>query len=220
MRFGLELVTGPSNEPVTVAQAKAQARVDFSDDDDLIALLISAAREYVEGRMRRSIFAQVLVASYDQFPSQSMSGTIAPYIRDAAYGNGAYINSVAFTLPVPRVISVESISYSNGTETITLDPSVYTVDTSSEPARIVPANGGCWPSLNTYVPGSVVVAYTTGTYGDGSDLTRCPASVKQAVLVKIAHLYADREGTDAMMASAVEQTVDSLVSRYKYHGGV
>ena len=37
-----------TDEPVTLAEAKAFCKVDVSDDDDLIAELITAAREYCE----------------------------------------------------------------------------------------------------------------------------------------------------------------------------
>lgn len=41
-------VAAPASEPVTLTQAKAQLRVDHSDDDTLIASLIKAARAHIE----------------------------------------------------------------------------------------------------------------------------------------------------------------------------
>lgn len=38
-----------SEEPVTLAQAKAHCRVDFDDDDEYLTHLIKAARRWAEG---------------------------------------------------------------------------------------------------------------------------------------------------------------------------
>lgn len=39
----------PITEPVTLAEAKTQLRVEFDEDDALIASYITAAREWAEG---------------------------------------------------------------------------------------------------------------------------------------------------------------------------
>jgi hypothetical protein len=43
------LVTPPSGQVVTVAEFKAQSRVDFSDDDALISRLIDVATAHLDG---------------------------------------------------------------------------------------------------------------------------------------------------------------------------
>ena len=45
-------------EPVSLAEAKAQLRVEFDADDALIAGLITAAREHCEGFMNVSLVAE------------------------------------------------------------------------------------------------------------------------------------------------------------------
>lgn len=42
-------------EPVTLAEAKAQCRVEFDTDDDLISSYITAAREYVENFLNKPL---------------------------------------------------------------------------------------------------------------------------------------------------------------------
>ena len=44
----LTTLTEPVNEPVTLVEAKAYLRVDTTDEDTLIATLITAARQWVE----------------------------------------------------------------------------------------------------------------------------------------------------------------------------
>jgi len=48
MRQMLELVTGPSVQPLTTDEAKAHLRVDHTTDDSLIESLIKAATQTAE----------------------------------------------------------------------------------------------------------------------------------------------------------------------------
>ena len=66
------------------------------------------------------------------------------------------------------------------------------VDLISEPARIFPAPGYSWPYQNQYVPGQVVIDFTSGTYGDGAVLNTCPQTIVMAMLLTIGHFYHNR----------------------------
>ncbi|MEI9964384.1 MAG: phage head-tail connector protein [Caulobacteraceae bacterium] len=52
------LVTPPAVEPVSVAEIKAHARVDFADDDALLAAFGVAARQHFERQTNRSLISQ------------------------------------------------------------------------------------------------------------------------------------------------------------------
>jgi Phage gp6-like head-tail connector protein len=166
MPLSLQLVTGPLAEPVTLALAKAQCRVDLDDDDDLIQLYISVARAAAESYTQRAIFPQTWVRTLDHFPLWwSEYGTVNPaYRKDWPYYSDFW-NRIRIDLPRPRTLAVVSITYvdMNG-NTQTLDPSTYNVDLTSEPARIVPSFSNYWPSQMTYIPGSVKITYLSGSY--------------------------------------------------------
>lgn len=51
------VVVPPTNEPVTLGEAKAQCRIDGSADDELLTLLIASARRHGEAVTRR-VWAQ------------------------------------------------------------------------------------------------------------------------------------------------------------------
>jgi hypothetical protein len=157
---GIRQTVPPAIEPVTLTLAKLHLRLDadFTLDDTLIGLYISAAREHCE-RYTNTL---------DHFPwPWGCGGTLPTRGRDFTYQLGPYIEGLAIRLPKPRTLAVTSIQYFDSTNTLqTLDPASYYLDIYSEPARIVPVGGFAWPIQDLYQPGSVVVIYTA----DGSDL--------------------------------------------------
>lgn len=162
----LELVTPPAEEPLALAAAKRHLRVDESNtaDDDVIASMIVAAREWAEHYMLRAIITQTLRLSLDAFPA------------------GAII------VPRPPLQAVDHIEYvdPDGVTQI-LDPT-YLVDAASEPARIFPPHGEAWPATRD-TPNAVRVEYTAG-YGDASAV---PAAVVAAIRLRLGTLYEHRE---------------------------
>jgi uncharacterized phiE125 gp8 family phage protein len=131
----LKLVTAPTVEPVTIAEAKAQAYIEHSADDALLAVLISAAREHGESLTGRSWAPKALEVVLDSFPSG------------------------AIELPASPVTSVTSIKYldADGVEQ-TMASTGYTVDADSIVGRIVADE---WPETADKI-NAVRVRYVAG----------------------------------------------------------
>lgn len=167
--MALKLITPPASEPVSLAEAKAYLRIDTNDEDALISGLITAAREYCELFQNRAYLTQTWELSFDCFPPMPIK------------------------LPRPPLVSVESVKVidTTGAET-TLDPSDYIVDTDSEPGRIAFAYGKCWPSVTLQPVNAVKIRYTAGY----DDAKKVPQSVKQAMLIYIAHRYENPDTDD------------------------
>ena len=72
---GLKVITAPSAEPVTAAEAKLWARVDTSADDALIGSLITTARQYLEDTWDRAFIKQQLQMSLETFPGSRYGWT-------------------------------------------------------------------------------------------------------------------------------------------------
>ena len=66
--MAIRIVTGPTVEPITLAEAKAQCVVEHSADDALLTALISSARDHGEALTRRSWAPQVLAQVIPEFP--------------------------------------------------------------------------------------------------------------------------------------------------------
>ena len=56
----IQQVSESGSEPITTAEAKTYLEVDFTDDDTLIASLITTAREYIESYCNVSLTAKTI----------------------------------------------------------------------------------------------------------------------------------------------------------------
>lgn len=166
MLLSTQLVTPPIVEPLSLETAKLQLRVDDTYNDTLISALITAAREYCEKYTRRTFFNQTWLRTLDFFPLYGhVEGSRTPAERyNWPYGTW-YWDKVTIDLPYPRTLGVQSITYlDNNAQQQTLPTTSYNVDCTSIPARIAPAQGMFWPILNNYIPGSVKITFTAGSY--------------------------------------------------------
>lgn len=180
--MSLKVIAPPTAEPLALADAKLHLRVDGTDEDALITSLIVAARQGAEHLTGRALMAQTLELALDGFAN-------------------------VIKLPRPPLVSVASITYVDLAGTLqALATDQYTVDDHSEPARIVPAYGLCWPSARCQ-PNAVLVRYQAG-------YTAVPEAIKSWMLLRIGTLYEQRQevvaGTNSTMAHA-----DRLLDPYR-----
>jgi uncharacterized phiE125 gp8 family phage protein len=137
--------TAPASEPITLAEAKMQCRVDQDDEDELLVMLISATREHAETMLHRHIITQTLDAYFDEFPSE-------------------------FKLPpLQSVTSITYVDTAGATQTLAADQ--YLVDAVSQPARIAQAYGVTWPATRTQ-NNAVKVRFVAG-YGLPAAVPQC-----------------------------------------------
>ena len=170
MALNLTKIADAIVEPVTLALAHAQCRIDagFTADDVLLTLYISSARQTAEKIMRRAIFNQTWQRTLDSFPlSTSLDYTASPADRWNLPVYGAQVNRLAIDLPMGRALAVNSISYQacNG-DVFTLPPATYAADLTGIPCRLTPAQisegSSVWPFQGGYLPGSVKIVWLAG----------------------------------------------------------
>lgn len=169
-------------EPVTLAQAKAQCRVLHDDDDNLIASLIIAAREWVEN-FTGHILVQREVTQY--FACFTRPLLFAWPIADDATVAIAYLDSAGAS----QAVTGARIIRGNGW------------------ASIAPAVGESWPSIY-YGPASVTLE---AGYAAAADV---PESMKQAMLLLIAHWFANREAV-GNITTELPFAVEALCRPYR-----
>lgn len=192
--MGRTLITPPASDPVTVIEAKGHLRIDHDDDDGLIAGYILAARQAAEDFTRRKLFTQTWDITYDcNWPVEKINGYPRPRI----------------VLPFPPLQSVTHIKYFDtlGVEQ-TLASTQYRVDATSYEGRIEPAYAVTWPTVRNMmatITVRIVVGYST-----------LPEPIRQAILLTVGHLYANRESVVVGTITAeVPQTAQVLLFPYR-----
>ena len=165
---GIIVQSQPAAEPVSVATAKNFLRVEITDDDLLIGVLITAAREACEMFCSRSFAPKSYVQAMDSFPYYTdtvMSQMAYPpsYYSLPMYSTTLWNYSQMIKLFWPPCIAVQGIDYTatNG-ENLTLEQDVdFLLDNIWEPSRIFPMPGAMWPAC-LYVPNAVRIRFTAG----------------------------------------------------------
>lgn len=184
----LQLVSGPTAEPITLAEAIAHIKPSESAlENERIALAVSAVRQLAEQELLRSLGPTTWRLTLDDFPD-------------------------AIRLDNPPITSVTSVKYidEDGVQQ-TMDASDYRVDSESEPGWIVPAYGESWPSIRPVI-NAVEVIYVSG-YATASAV---PAAVKQWMLAMLRTAY-DNPGAFVVgtIAPARFDYIDRLLDRYR-----
>jgi len=199
---GLELIEAPdADDPVaTWEEASVQVRSEDPGDKALLEELVAAATGMAQGYTRRAFVAQKWRLTQSAF-------VLPPAVCDPLRPSRA-----AITLPIPPLVSVESVKYIDVDGVLqTLDPAKYTMRKNVTPGEIVRAYAAEWPSTRA-VDDAVQVEFTCG-YGEA---VAVPAAIKRAVLLIVGTLYRNRENVvTGTIATEIPQSAQWLLSRYR-----
>lgn len=185
--MGLSIVTPPTAEPVTLAEAKAQCRVKHSDEDALIQQLTVAATRHIERTLSLALMARTYRLTLDQFAD-------------------------SIELPRGPVQSVTSVEYLDADGVSQALPSnYYSTDLVSPSAWLVRNRDSSWPTVLDGV-NAVSVTYIAGF----DELPAEYADLKHAILLLIGHWYANREAVNVgTSVTELPMAVDALIQPYR-----
>lgn len=187
--MGLKLFTAPSTEPITLAQLKAQCRVDTNDEDAVLTLAIAAARAKAENYTGTALISQVWDQTLDAFPCAEIE------------------------LLKPPVTTINEVTYVDEAGAVqTLSNSAYTLDASTFPGWLLPAFGTDWPATRDQA-NAVKIRFTAG-YADANAV---PADIRAWLLLTAAFIYAQREVMvlGGKIAEIPGRWCDSLLDPYR-----
>ncbi len=218
--FGVKVIARPTEEPITLDEARLHLRVDPYDsppthpDDSIISAQLSAAREWCEGDLGLLLAPQTLELGCGGFPLTSMFGggfgRIEPWIN----------------LPFGPVSGIVSVTYTDGDGEHTLDPLSYVLDSHSKPARLYPKSGTSWPvtSVGLFVdPNQVKVRYLAGYSFEGDspqDSEPLPWSLRAMILLVLGQLYENRADATELKLMELPIGAISLGERYRLRMGM
>tara|TARA_Y100000114_G_scaffold61189_1_gene56168 strand:- start:3450 stop:4112 length:663 start_codon:yes stop_codon:yes gene_type:complete len=181
---GLSVVTAPTTEPLTRTEVKSFLRIDTTDDDTLVDVLIETARQFAEEYMGRTLINTTYKLSLDGFIENQVP------IKEGLY-TAPYLSFYKqyIELPRPPLVSVTHIKTFDDDNTETTYASTkYHVDTARNPGRIVLKDGETWPtSLRT--ANGVEVTYVGGY---GATASSVPSPIKVGMRQHITYLYEHR----------------------------
>ena len=168
--FGrIKVVVPVSAEPISVDDVKDQLRIDIADEDDYLADLIFAARDYAENYTRLSLASQTLELMQDSLPE-------VDYIE----------------LPGSPVQSITSFKITDvfGIDTNLFLGIDYLVDLDRIPARIVLPYNKSWPGIELHPVAPIRIRFEAGYNGTTNKI---PYSLKEGLLLHVGLLYQYRD---------------------------
>lgn len=197
----MRIINPPTVEPITLIEARKQCKVDAEgtplahEDDSLILIFISAAREWAEAYMGRTVAPTGVEISFKAFPAADIVLESGP------------------------VLGVPVVAYTNllGVEVI-LSPLVYALN-DTKPISVLRLNiGQVWPVAIAEAD-AVRVRYTIGFSDDTASPKAMPASVKTAILLVLGHLYRNRENSVEKALSTIPLGAASFLDPFRLRRG-
>lgn len=188
-------ITDPAVEPVTLAQMKTFLRgISHSDHDDLLTSLIQAARERAESFTNRLFVQRSATVYFKAWPDE------------------------VFELPYPELQSVTSVKYTDTDgDQSTFSSSNYSVDTNSEPGRVVLGYSKTWPTATLHdLDYPIEIAYVCG-YAATNDSpvdyrANIPEGIKTAIKLDVDLHYSQ---PPEQVINALWRAIESLLTPYK-----
>lgn len=195
------VITEPTLEPITLADAKQQCNIDVDHDgqNTLIESFIVAARDYVEWRTGITVHEKTLQLHLDRWPCG------------------------AIELPgATPLIAVTSVTYydSDNTPTVWSSSNYATsVGSNRKIGRIAPNYGVSYPSFTPYALDPIRIRYRAGI-AIASPATEAEDVAKQSVRELVAGMFANRESeivTDRAVIAAIAMNygVEAMIARLR-----
>lgn len=180
------LITGPVLEPVNLADMKTYLKIDGTEEDDLIASLITSARLMVEASVRKLLISQTWRIVLDDWP------------RDGI-----------LRLPLAPVIDVTAVRVYDSLGVATpVASTLYAIDKISDPPRLMIT--GAVPSPGQTMQGIEIDV----TAGYGTQAAAVPAPLRQAIRMLASYWFENRG--EAMTPGDLTLPADILVLMAPY----
>ncbi len=183
----------PSSEPVSLTDVKNWLRISWTDDDFMLSMLITDARQWVESRLSRALITQTLQGVWylPKSPESKLRGLYAQLGME-----------LTFWLPrsVPGGVSVTTAEIEKDLDVwqlmnLTTD---YVVDSDNDPVRV-------WlraSAISYWAPTGALINFM-GVYaprvritwqaGYGTVESAVPAGYRRAILNAVSYLYENRD---------------------------
>jgi uncharacterized phiE125 gp8 family phage protein len=176
----------PHFEPVSIADMKGFLRIDHDEDDELIHMLIVAARVMIEAKTRRFLIEQMWRLSIDSWPSNGIIPIpIGPVLSLA---DAWVLDAKGVLIPIPKTS--------------------FSVDTLSNPGRLIQVDSVIDP-----VPRREGIVLDLHV-GYGTTREEIPIPLRHAIRMLVAHWYENR-GDGPNPSTDLPSGVAALIAPFK-----
>ena len=184
--MSLKQTVPPTSLPISLQAARDHVKVVDNEDDADLSRYIDGARAYAETRLGRQLITATWRLKCDMFPADDF-----------------------IELPNPPLQSVTSLKYIDmAGDQQTFSSGSYSVDTDSEPGRIILNYDASWPLIRSQKQ-AIEITYVAGYGDDDSDM---PAGIRNAMLLLVGHWFWQREAVVVGPSpSVIPLAVDSLI---------
>jgi hypothetical protein len=194
MYSSLVVVVPPGSEPLDIEVVRRHCRLTQHHDDDLLAMYLTAAREWCEGILDRAVLPQTLRYSWVAGPPPTAT-PLVPQSLIIFPLNFPPLVRRAIELPRAPVIAVNSVLWGPIDNLQTAAPDEYTINLSVDPAQLL-----IKPQLVPILPQQMMqIEYVAG-YADADHV---PNNIKLAILTLTAFYYEQRGDVEAEAPAAV-----------------
>lgn len=192
--FGATRTVDPTEDPVSLSEAKDHLRITDDDEDADISDKLLEAIRFVEEQTHRQLVRATYEITFDRFP----------------------VGRERQKLPLSPLSSVDQIDYTDAdgdAQTINSGTiaSDYVVTTNREPGYITPAFGVVWPIARDE-PDAVTYTIKCG-WADAASVDRL---AKAAIKLILGHLYENREETTAVALKTIPIGAVNLLNMLIY----
>ena len=188
------LVTVPAAEPVLIADLKKHLNIDssFTDDDSYIESLQKVARRHVEVITNRKLITQTWKFFLQGWPDKDF-----------------------IVMPYGKLQSITHVKYTDADDTVNTDfdeDDEFTVDTDSDPGRIVLKYGESYPSATLANQNPIEIQFVLGYGVAGANV---PDEIILAIKLMVAELYNNREINLLGVNKTTLDAFNNLLAPYK-----
>jgi len=185
----------PGTEPVSLAEARLWCRVDddYTGDDAMLSSLITGFRTQAEHETGRKFLSTTLEQVLDAFPS---------------------VELVLAEQPVSSITSIKYLDTSGVEQTLNSD--AYVLDTASNPAFVLPADGYDWPETFDGI-NAVRVRFVQG-WSSASDPLVQPLRMWMQMQIETAYKLRGGIVAGLSVTELPSRFVDRLLDSYKVYG--
>lgn len=160
------VTTQPAIEPVTLDDVKTFARIDGTDEDDMLIGFIKAVRQLTESHLGRALISQTITLDMDWWPG------------------------IIIQLPRPPLISITSVATLDEDDAATTySSSNYYTSTRAEPGLLILKQGVTHPYNTARDFGGYRIIYTAGY---GLSATDVPQPIIESIKMWVTKCYEDR----------------------------